>query len=155
MAVHFYDSASPENIPTGVHAAVYINGFAWPESEIRRMSRVIRVSVLREAHWAQHARVIDVENGAAQPQDVVPFIRYRMAMGAGDRHNATAYVNRSNYEQVRNLVKEAGLHCRYWVATLDGTQEVEGSWAVQYWGGVRSPYDLSVLHGVNDFSKAA
>jgi hypothetical protein len=144
--IHFYDAATPENVPSGVYAAVYVNGYAWPQSEVERMAKVIRISVQREAYWAKYARVIDVETGAALPADVVPFIRERMALGHDD---ATAYVNRSNKATVEQLVDDAGLKCRYWVATLDGTQDIPGAWAVQYLGAGR--YDLSILYGVNDF----
>lgn len=154
--IHFYDAATPQNVPSGSYAAVYINGFAWPESQIKRMARVIRVSVHRESFWAKYARVIDVENGAALPEDVVPFIRM---VEAHHRDDATAYVNRSNWGTVRALVDEAITRheikgCRYWVATLDGTQDLPGDpWAVQYFGGPTTAYDLSVLHGINNFHK--
>jgi hypothetical protein len=39
----------------------------------------------------------------------------------------------------------------WWIATLDGTTDVPGAWAVQYQGGMRAPYDLSVLIGVDNF----
>jgi hypothetical protein len=148
--IHFYDSASPENVPSGVHACVYVNGFAWGERQIERMGAVRRISVLKEASWAKVASIIDVENGAADPTDVVPFLHERLAHGQDD---GTAYVNRSNLEQVRSLVQDAKLKCLFWVATLDGTMTVEGAWAVQYHGGITAPYDLSVLHGVNYFHK--
>ena len=77
--IHFYDAATPENVPSGVYAAVYVNGFAWPESQIKRMAKVIRISVHREAYWAKFARVIDIESGAALTTDAVPFIRARRA----------------------------------------------------------------------------
>lgn len=147
----FYDAANPRNIPSGVHAAVYINGeFKWPQSEIDRMAGVFSVSVEREAYWAQQARCIDVEKGAALPEDVVSFIKERR------KHydDATAYVNRSNWDAVRNLVAEAHIpQPFYWVSTLDGTTDVPGAWAVQDHGGMTSPYDTSILFGVNNFHK--
>lgn len=147
--LHFYDAATPENVPTGVYAAVYVNGFAWPEREVKRMARVIRISVLREASWARFARVIDVESGAARPEDVPAFIHHRRQLGFPD---ATAYVNRSNWDAVKRAVDDAKLpHPFYWVSTLDGTQNVPGAWAVQYQGGGNAPFDLSVLHGINNF----
>jgi hypothetical protein len=154
--LHFYDSASPENIPSGVHAAAYINGYAWSQAEMDRMSRIFRISVLREAAFGRWARCLDIENGAALPQDLPPFIALR-------KHrwdNTTGYVNRSNWEAAIIAVLDAGEPIpRWWVATLDGTQYVEINvrgtvykpWAVQYYGGGNAPYDLSVLHGENDF----
>lgn len=156
MPIHFYDAASPENVPSGVYAAVYVNGFAWPEDEVKRMRKVIRVSVEREASWATHARVIDVENGAALPEDVVPFLRERRSHGFRD---GTAYVNRSNWDDVRERVeseRKARPHIElpayYWVSTLDGTQDLD-AWAVQYQGGMSAAFDLSVLKGADTFRR--
>lgn len=146
---HFYDSAAPGNIPSGVLAGVYVNSYPWTDRDIRRMRGVFGISERPEASYAKYARCIAVEPGAASPGDVVPFLRYRLELG---HHDGTAYVNRSNYDEVRTLVNDAGLHARYWVATLDGTMEVEGAWAVQYWGGGNAPYDLSILYGVEDFT---
>jgi hypothetical protein len=148
--IHFYDAATPQNVPSGVHAAVYVNGFAWPQSQIDRMAAVRRITVEGGAEWADRASIIDVETGAATPQDVVPFLRRRMSHGWND---GTAYVNRSNWQAVKDLVNAAGLPCLYWVATLDGTQDIPGAWAVQYQGGVSAAFDLSVLHGVNHFHR--
>jgi hypothetical protein len=153
--VHFYDAATPSNVPGNVFAAYYVNGFVWPAYQIKRMYRVIAVSVRHDRGWARVARCIDVENGAAYPSDVVPFIRARIGYG---HHDATAYVNRSNWQIVHDLVRKAGLNCRYWVSTLDGTMHPvlpDGTvpWAVQYQGGMNAPYDKSILWGRNDFLK--
>lgn len=152
MSIHFYDAANPENIPSGVFAAVAINGdFAWPEEDIRRMARVFRYSVEREPGFARLARGLDVESGAADLTDIVPFIKVRR-----ERYDdATVYVDRSNWEEAKARVAHAGLaQPFYWIPTLDGTQNVPGSWAVQYQGGIHSAFDLSVLHGKNNFVRS-
>lgn len=136
-------------------AAYYVNGFTWSQSEINRMSRVFGVSVMREAYWARNARCIDIEQGAGEPVDVVPFIeerrRYLHERYGQPYDDATVYVNRGNWEIVRSHVHAAGVtQPRYWVATLDGTQDVPEAWAVQYYGGPHSAYDLSVLLGKDD-----
>lgn len=147
--IHFYDAASPENVPSGVYAAVYVNGFTWPEEEIRRMRRVIRVSVEKEAFWARSARTLDVENGAADPVDLVPFLKERRSQGHRD---GTGYVNRSNWGDCLERVHFAKIPCLWWVSTLDGTQDVGGgAWAVQDEGGPTARFDVSVLHGENTF----
>ena len=149
MSTHFYDSASPENVPSGVYAAVYVNGFTWSRQQVDRMAKVFRVSVRGEADWAHSARCIDVENGAATPADAVEFVKERRRLGYDD---ATVYVNRSNHQATADLIEKAGLEPPFWwVATLDGTQDVAGAWAVQYQGGTHAAYDLSILHGVNNF----
>ena len=146
--LHFYDAATPGNIPSGVCAAVAINGsYAWPEDEIRRMSRVFRYSVEREASWARYARAIDIERGAGLPEDVVPFIIARRGHGYND---GTFYCDRADLDDVRERLTHAGLPALEWVATLDGTTEIPGAWAVQYQGGGNAPYDLSVLYGVDN-----
>ena len=154
-AIHFYDAATPENVPSGVYAAVYVNGFVWPQAQVRRMAKVIRISIRREAFWAEHARCLDIELGAAEPGDAVPFVRRRRAfLKAHGLHgdDATCYVNRSNIVEVRQLFEEAHEPPPLvWVATLDGTTEVEGAWAVQY--ETTGRFDLSILHGVDNFRR--
>lgn len=158
MPTHFYDAASPENVPSGVYAAVYINArYAWSHHEIARMAKVFRISVEREASWARIARCIDLENGAGEPQDAAPFVKARWDFGFND---ATVYVNRSNRDDVKERLAHAGFkttqqpstavqYAYDWVATLDGT-DVPDAWAVQI-ATVHGAYDLSVLHGVNNF----
>lgn len=150
-SLHFYDSANPESIPSGVYGAVYINGdFAWDEEDIHRMSRIFKITVDPGAQWAREARCIDIETGDATPWDAIPFLieRHRLY---GD---ATAYCNRSTWPIVKQLVRaHGGFPVLYWIATLDGTQNVPGAWAVQYGGGIHSAFDLSVLRGVNNFVK--
>lgn len=154
--IHFYDAATPENVPSGVHAAIYVNGRdAWPRSQVDRMAAVFRISVLREASWAKFARCLDIEPGAAEPQDAVPFMGLRLELGFPD---GTTYVNRSNRAEVQELCREAKLKFRgkpwmpfEWVATLDGT-DVSDAWAVQL--ETVHGYDYSVLHGINNFHKS-
>lgn len=150
--IHFYDAAEPRNVPSGVYAAVYVNGlYVWPTVEVARMGKIIRISVLPEAHWAQAARALDVETGAAGIGNIVPFITERRRCGYDD---ATIYTDRSNLPAAKAAVAAAGLTCRFWVATLDGTQDID-EWAVQYQGGDNAPYDLSVLRGIDDFHHPA
>lgn len=148
--IHFYDAAGSEHVPSDQYAAVYVNGFAWPASEVTRMKKVIRISVEREATWARHARVLDIENGAALPTDAVPFLQERKSLGF---HDGTLYVNRSNWGDVKERCTAAGFTPFWWVATLDGTQDIPGAWAVQFSGGPTASVDISVLHGVDNFRK--
>ena len=157
--VFFYDASNPANIASGVHAAYYVNGYAWPKSEIDRMGAVFGVSVLPESYWAKVARCIDIETGAASVENAVPFIRARRKFlldtyGHNYNDDATCYVNRSNMDAVREAFTVDHLpEPLYWVATLDGTWEVDGAWAVQGQGGPTAAYDLSILHGVYNFHK--
>jgi hypothetical protein len=150
--IHFYDSASPHNIPSGVHAAVCINGkYTWRESDIQRMAQVFRYIAVEDGRpieeWAQHARGVDIEPGCVWPPErAVPFLVARH-QHFGD---ATAYCDRSTLPRVRQLM--SGIPVFYWVATLDGTQDVPGAWAVQY-ADVHNLYDVSVLHGINNLHK--
>ena len=150
---HFYDSASPHNIPSGVYAAVCVNGdYAWQEHDIQRMSRVFRYIAVEHGgklsieEWAPHARCVDIEPGCVWPPErAVPFLVARH-QHFGD---ATAYCDRGTLAEVQRIMR--GIPVFHWVATLDGTQNVPGAWSVQYQGGPNAPYDVSVLHGVNNF----
>lgn len=151
--LHFYDAANSHNVPSGVHAGVYINGFRWERSEVERMNRIFSISVEREAGWARQARCIDIEAKAGVPQDAVPFIRERKHLGFDD---GTCYTNRSNRREVGARLKAAGLTALEWCATLDGTQEVEPVpglhlWAIQI--ETIHGFDVSVLLGVDNFHK--
>lgn len=152
--IHFYDATNPRNVPSGVHAGVYIDGdFAWDRDEIRRMGKVFQITVLGGAQAAHQARAIDIERGNAayDPERFMPFLIER-TKHYGD---ATPYCNRSDRPMVMQHCERAGILDRmhFWIATLDGTQDVPGAWAVQYQGGLSSPVDLSVLHGVDNFHR--
>lgn len=149
----FYDSTNPRNIPSGAYAAVAINGrYAWDEYDINRMSKVFRFVEVDDggdlARHAAQARGIDIEPHCVWPPErAMPFLEAR-AKSHGD---ATAYCNRSTWPTVRELIAKARIEVLYWIATLDGTVNVPGAWAVQYrdTGAV----DLSVLHGVDNFHR--
>lgn len=144
----FLDSAQPSRVPTGSNAAVYVNGYKWSAADVHRMARVFRVSVDREASWARLARCIDIEAGAAHPEDAVPFVLERRRLGFDD---ATCYVNRSNWPTVRAAFHAAQVpEPLWWVATLDGTWQIPGAWAVQGGQGGGGAWDVSILHGVDN-----
>ena len=153
--IHFYDAANPRNVPSGVYAAVPIDGmFAHDWGlHIHRMEKVFRYTVLGGVAVAHQARGIDIERGdrANSPNFYIPFLEER-TKHYGD---ATAYCNRDTRPSVMAACERAGILDRvlFWVATLDGTSEVPGAWAVQYKGGPTSPFDLSVLHGVDNFHR--
>lgn len=148
--IHFYDAATSQNVPSGVYAAFYVNGFVWAPSEIRRMSRVFGVSVRSDPSYARVARCLDIERGAATVKDLVPFMQERAAH-VGGFHDVVAYVNRSNWDRAKQAVHAAGLpDPHWWVATLDGT-DIPSAWACQQFG--HPGYDLSVLHGVDNFRR--
>jgi len=151
MTRHFYDAANSHNVPSEVYAAVPIDGqFAWSESEQKRMDKIIRYTVLGGAAAAHSARAIDIEVGdrANDPNFYMPFLIER------NKHygDATPYVNRSNLLVVSQHCHKAGIlqDMRFWISTLDGTI-MRGAWATQLQGGFHSPFDLSILQGVDDF----
>jgi hypothetical protein len=149
MSVLMFDSASPEDIPSGAScAAAYVNGYTWPAAQVRRFSRVIKVSVLPEAYWARVARCIDVETGAASPADAAAFIRERESLGLRD---ATVYCNKSTLPAVQDAC--AGLEYRLWLADPTGVpHELDGAWAVQF-AWVTGKYDQAMVYGTPDFTK--
>jgi len=131
------------------HDDVYINGeFAWPQSQIARFPKIIRISVTGDPSAARLARCIDVETGAATPDDAAAFIQERHRLGFG---NATVYCDESNVAAVKTAC--AGLTYRFWIASWTGkAHEVDNAWAVQYSGGPDVTYDTSIVYGQEDFS---
>lgn len=153
--VHFYDATNPRNVPSGAHAAIPIDGrFApeWEGAQTQRMGKVFFYTVLGGTAVAHHARGIDIEAGdrANDPGFYMPFLIER-TKHYGD---ATPYCNRSTLPSVQSHCRRAGILDKvlFWVATLDGTI-VKGAWATQIHGGIDSPFDLSVLQGVDNFHR--
>lgn len=152
--IHFYDASNSHNVPSGVHAAIPVDGrFQWTQHEIARMSKVIFYTVLGGTAVAHRARGIDIEAGdrANDPEFYMPFLIERVKH-YGD---ATPYCNRSTLPSVQQHCERAHIldKMHFWVATLDGSQNVPGAWAVQFQGGMRAPFDLSVLHGADTFHR--
>lgn len=149
--IHFYDAATPENVPSGVYAAYYAMGsFRWPQSQIDRMAKVFGISTSTDPSYAKVARCLDMERGAASTSELPAFMHVR-AEHVGGFHDVVGYVNRSNWDQARLAVHDAGLpEPLWWVATLDGT-DILDCWACQQFG--HPGFDLSVLHGRDNLRK--
>jgi len=158
--ITFYDSIKSTAIPRGAtHVAGYADGmYAWSWLEIQLFPRHILISVL-PAHpgMAANARVLDVERYAATPDDIVPFLRFRLSQGYGD---GTIYGSLSIMPQIRAAIASdpvlvLGANCRLWAAAW-GTDPASWTpancdyWAVQY--DSTPGYDASVLVGVDDFT---
>lgn len=152
----------------GNPVACYCDGeYAWSPAQEHLFGRKIRITVeanLTEA--AEHARCIDVENGAATPADVRPFLEAHAKLGFS---NGTVYCSAAN---VRNVVEAVhGFTIpRWWVAwywgkpgyptaaqvlaevrRLTGVNLPEASlWACQY--ANYPQWDLSVVYGKPDFA---
>ena len=139
-----YDSTRPWLIPAAAAEAVlmYADGeFEWKPQDKARFphARYRSISVLNNP---KIAAVLDVEKGDATPADAPGFIRAR----PGD---AAIYCNRATLPAVQAACH--GLDYRVWLATLDGTRPtaITGGGtlaAVQYFGGLHTPYDLSVVY---------
>jgi hypothetical protein len=142
------DSATPSHIPDNWPGAVaaYINeAYAWPDWQVDRFRRVIRISVNGDPAQAAHARCIDVERFAATPADAPGFIRERIRLGHDD---ATVYCSRVAVPAVQAACQ--GLPFRLWVAEWTGEpHQVDGidAWAVQFKGGTGAPFDTSIIYG--------
>jgi len=88
---------------------------------------------------AHSGDVLDVEVGDAAPADVPGWCDRFSRPG---RRAPTVYCNRSTLPAVQQAV--GGRRVDYWIATLDGTQDVPGAVAVQYID--TGPYDESIIH---------
>ena len=155
--IHFYDSATPENIPSGSYAAAYVTGFAWSGEQQRRMARLFHIATQGSpTYWARFARCADCEPGAFTIEQTVEYCIARHDHGHSD---FTAYANEStDQEGLVSALKATGKPFRLWVAAWDGdpsNRPVIGgipAWAKQY-SNLGDRYDLSVLYGVNDFGR--
>lgn len=164
--IHFYDSASPQNIPSGSYAAVELTNFPWDQEDIDRMHRIFRfVASGTPSFWMHKARGVDFEPGGDSLQQVIDACIARHTYKFDD---FTVYGDENHMNNVNGdgtggslpavLRQHApGRPFRLWVAAWDGDPTarpvIDGvpAWAKQFQGGVRAPYDVSALYGVNDF----
>lgn len=146
MSIQCYDSTRPNLIPASAPAVlIYADGaFKWTHEDKARFphARHRAISVLNKPSVAA---VLDVELGDATPEDAPGFIKARF----GD---ACIYCNRSTLPAVQRAC--AGLDYRVWLATLDGSKptSIRGGGklaAVQYQGGQKAHFDLSVVYDVS------
>lgn len=147
-----YDSTDPFSIPADAPAvAGYIDGIfgpdharfgqpGWDASSWDRFSTRLKVRIAVNPN-TNDGHVGDVEGGDMTPDTAPSWARMRLQ--ATGWPAVGLYVNRANWGATRSAT--AGLPIRWWVATLDGTESVEGALAVQYAGSDRSGgnFDLS------------
>ena len=150
-----YDSDNPDDIPSGVKAAGYVNGYAhvaWDARGWARFPDAIRISVF--AYNAGDA--LDVENGDATPAQAPGWVKMRLAAGVA---LPWVYVNRSNQRATEDAMWAGGIplyKAAMWVATLDGTKAVARYRypvaAVQYANSTLAGghYDLSITTAAGD-----
>lgn len=167
------DGISPD-VPA-IHArypnnpvACYADGeWAWSPAQEHLFGRKIRITVensLPEA--SRYARCIDVENGAASPAHVRPFLEAHHALGFA---NGTVYCSAANVRNVVEAVRGYDIP-RWWIAwywqrpgtpspaqvlaevrRLTGVNLPESKlWACQY--ATYPQWDLSVVYGQPDFA---
>lgn len=89
--------------------------------EAHKAAGYMAISVRRDAWWAHVAREIDVETGAALPEDVPGFALLRHHLGY---RNAGVYVSLDSWPPVRQALEAAGVGnglCRVRIADWTGT----------------------------------
>lgn len=143
MTFTLYDSVTPENIPNGANAAVYVNGrfFARPD-QVRRFKSVYWIDVNGTDPFAQ---CLDVETGDADASQIPEWVtRHVDHYGLGNpRVKARLYGNlignpphngwQSMRNQVATLPPEYRAHVVYWIANPTGVPHiVPGSAGTQY-----------------------
>jgi hypothetical protein len=116
-AIHDHVSYIPED---AFAVGGYVNGaFAWTVSDWLRFpnSYQIRINVTGDPN---RGNALDIENGAATVEDIVPWLKTR---GPAVKGPLILYASRTNTKAViteRNKVPEIkGVYM--WVSTLDGT----------------------------------
>jgi hypothetical protein len=144
MTLIMRDSIDPFAIPLDNLAAVagYGDGtYQWPsEGWARFPASVVPLSIV--VHASNAGDILDVESGAASPQDCPGwadnFDRPR-------RRRPTIYCNRQTIAEVRMWMGARPFD--WWAATLDGIADLPGAVAVQYAGEAQTGghYDESVI----------
>jgi hypothetical protein len=142
----FYDSVAPQLIPARSSACLYYDGLyraSWEQSA--RFKLVRWITVLGDWH---NCGIADYEPG--NPVYERPGALRAWAVGrASIGKRARVYCDRDNLPRARQQLTD--LDYLVWLATLDGDQLNEnytpGLWAVQFAGGPKSAYDVSVLYG--------
>lgn len=143
MSRTMYDSIDATAIPADAEmVAGYVDGkFVWPQSSWDRFPSAMKVRIAVFAS-TNDGTVLDVENGDATPAQAPGWLKNRLA--AGERR-PTIYCNRDTRAAVETACQ--GIQHDLWIATLDGTENIPGTVAVQYAGSAitHSNYDLSIV----------
>jgi hypothetical protein len=137
-----YDSVSPDAIPAGQHAAVYVNGsYAASASQASRHGNVLWIDTNGSD---PNANALDVEPGDASPAGAAVWAQQRLH--AHPKSVAIVYTMRSDWSEVKadmaSIPAWMQSHVRYWIADPTGTPHVvPGASATQwYWG---NSYDIT------------
>lgn len=146
MPEDLYDSDNPDAIPSGVHAAGYINGYAanaWATRGYPRFPDARRISVFN----ANDGDTLDVERGDAFPWEAPGWCEERRAAGV----DPWVYLSYDLWAPTRTEFEQRGIRePKWWIALYDGIAELlPGAVAKQYADPARIPgnphYDLSVV----------
>ena len=137
-----FDSVNPLAIPNRTAlVAGYMDGAVsqWPAGAASRFGRVAWITV-NGSH--ENADVADVENGDLNAAGAVAWLRKATSP------RPTIYTSRSQWSTVAAAVRNAGLHCEWWIADWTGSaHSLGGAVAVQYSDPVTSGghFDLSLV----------
>ncbi|MFF4160636.1 hypothetical protein [Streptomyces sp. NPDC001678] len=143
MTRTMYDAVTPSKIPRDAKmVAGYVDGqFANLGEMATRFPHATRVSIAI-SHKTK-AQVLDVEDGAADPEGAVQWCTQTMATTSNK--NLTVYCNASTLPEVRAAFHKHGVtEPNYWVAQFDGVPSIpDGAIAKQYEN--TSGFDKSVV----------
>lgn len=147
MSGDFCDSTQPAKIPTGSRVCLYADGdYASGTADLGRFAGIKWITVLG-SQWAQ---IADFERGNAVFGDGAAL----RAWAGGMCHQGVkpiVYCDLSNLPAVRSRLAGLGRPYLVWLSTLDGDKlnasYTTGLFGVQYEGGVKADYDVSVLYG--------
>jgi hypothetical protein len=160
----FYDAVTPAAIPARADACLYVDGlYAATAQQAARFAAVRWITVIGGAAIARRSGCADYEPGNpvySTPGALRAWAAERHAMGC----RARPYFDRADaaraWEQVHDLPNVFP-----WVATLSGTRQTaeelaadladnwgapipaDRLWGNQFQGGIRAPYDVSILLG--------
>lgn len=148
-----FDSTSPYDIPTTALAvAGYVNGaFAWPADSWNRFPHAILLRKISVRADINDGDTLDIETGAAQPDQAPGWVQMRRAAGITD---PWIYCATSTWPAIAAAMTSAGQVAGYWIADprpagkLPGLpHSIDGAIACQYAWPPESGghYDLSLV----------
>lgn len=138
-----YDSTDATAIPADAEmVAGYVDGrFVWPQAWWDRFPNATKVRIAVFAS-TNDGTVLDVENGDATPAQAPRWLQNRLAAGES---RPTIYCSRDARDAVEAACQ--GIQHDLWIGTLDGTENIPGTVAVQYAGTAitHADFDLSIV----------
>lgn len=142
MTRTMYDSVTPASLPSGAPLyAAYVDGLYANAPQVQARFPQARIATVAVS-WTTRARVLDVENGDATPEQAPDWCAQTMADVPNDE--LTVYANASTMPAVRAAFTAAGVSLpQLFMADYDGIAVLPPGYVAKQYADM-GPYDVSV-----------